>query len=526
MELFFRYDDLQRKLDDLEEELNNQEGISVKLAEIASEFEKVKKYADNMPVPRLQEAELMQFMADIDGELGDVHILEEKMRDLENAYPGCAANPAVKEMLDNIKDTKVTLEDKKDDLRDKCDTLDALMEDMNDINNAIKAITPQKNAIPLTDLKSVEDNERYQDDLEPKILSLEDKLEKLEKVHERISKDCNPGDAKKLQAKIDDLKKKCKDKEQKKNEKKEELQKTKDELHKFDDAAQKLATWLENQINDLKNQDPPSANSEVLKEQLENHNKFTDDVQDEGKDLFKDLLKVGNLLKSDLLQNDKPLNDKISELQKKYDNLVNDTTKRQQELNAAMLAAKDIKDTLNYILPELIEKESELLRAEKPGADLETVTGQVEHHKGDTQHLQSHAQLIDSLRTQEGLGTEEKDLLDEVLNKWDRCNELSDERKETLSAAFNQMLDFEKTLADVGNFIDTVEAQLIENEGVPLSNVQMVDEMIAKHKVTIILFAVSRTYKVLEFGLKSGRKGAYIISLRLPYSQTLNIIHH
>ena len=119
------------------------------------------------------------------------------------------------------------------------------------------------------------------------------------------------------------------------------------------------------------------------------------------------------------------------------------------------------------------------------GADLETVTSQVEHHKADSQQLASHAPLIDSLKSQEGLCEEDQDLLDEILNKWDRCNELSDDRKNSLSAAFNQILDFEKTLADVGNFMDTVEAQLIENDGVPLSSIDIVEDMMAKHKVNI-----------------------------------------
>jgi chromosome segregation ATPase len=264
-----------------------------------------------MPKPRLQEAELVQFMANIDDELGEVHIMEEKMRDLQNQFPDCVSDPVAKAMLEKIAGTKKVLEDKKDDLRDKCDMLDALSADINDINDSIKSIAPQKNAVPLVDIKSVEDNERYQEDLEPKISSLEDKLEKLEEVHARISKDCNPIDVKKLQAKIDDLKKKCKEKEKRKNEKIEELKKTKDYLHKFDEAAQKLSTWLENQINELKNQEPPSASSHVLKEQLEQHNKFTDDVQGQGNDLFKDLLKISQVLKNDLLQSDKPLNDKV-----------------------------------------------------------------------------------------------------------------------------------------------------------------------------------------------------------------------
>ena len=91
--------------------------------------------------------------------------------------------------------------------------------------------------------------------------------------------------------------------------------------------------------------------------------------------------------------------------------------------------------------------------------------------------------MIASLRDQDGLGEEDQDLLDEILNKWDRCNELSDERKEALSGAFDQILDFEKALADVGNFMDAVEAQLIENDGVPLSNIDIVDDMMGKHKV-------------------------------------------
>ena len=116
---------------------------------------------------------------------------------------------------------------------------------------------------------------------------------------------------------------------------------------------------------------------------------------------------------------------------------------------------------------------------------METVTSQVEHHKADSQQLASHAPLIESLKSQEGLCEEDQDLLDEILNKWDRCNELADERKKSLSAAYNQILDFEKTLADVGNFMDTVEAQLTENDGVPLSSIDIVEDMMAKHKVYI-----------------------------------------
>lgn len=112
----------------------------------------------------------------------------------------------------------------------------------------------------------------------------------------------------------------------------------------------------------------------------------------------------------------------------------------------------------------------------------------MEHHKADAQQLQSHAQLINSLRTQEGLGQEEQDLLDEILNKWERCNELSDDRKEALSTAFNHILDFEKALADVGNFMDTVEAQLIENDGVPLSSIDVVEDMMGKHRVCFYTF--------------------------------------
>ena len=142
---------------------------------------------------------------------------------------------------------------------------------------------------------------------------MEDKLEKLEEVHRRISKDCDPADVKKLEAKIEGLKDKCKEKEQKKNERLEDLKKAKKALLDFDENAEKLSTWLENQINELKSQDPPSTNSEILKEQLDQHKKFTDDVQEEGKDLFKDILKIAQVLKNDLLNNDDiPLNEKVN----------------------------------------------------------------------------------------------------------------------------------------------------------------------------------------------------------------------
>ena len=222
---------------------------------------------------------------------------------------------------------KEKLEDKRDSLRDKSDMLDALTADISDITSAIKGISPATNATPLSDLASVEENQKYQEDLAPRISSLEDKLEKLRAVHDRIAQDCSPADARKLEAKITDLKQKCREKDEKKNEKLEELQKTKEELCKFDDAALKLATWLENHINQLKSQDPPSSSTDVLKEQLDVHNHFTDDVQDEGKDIFRELLKTAHRLKNDMLHNDKvPLNDKVSHLNRSKSKVGSSTT--------------------------------------------------------------------------------------------------------------------------------------------------------------------------------------------------------
>lgn len=479
-----RYSDLKLNLEELECDLNNKEQITSKLADIVKEFDKVQQFADNMPVPRLQEAELVQYMGDIDDELGDVHAIEEQVRDLESQFPSCDEDPQVKAFLDKMKETKTVLEDKKDDLQDKCDMLDALSADIQDIHNAIKSINPQRNACPLTDLKSVEENEKYQEAFSPKIASLEDKLEKLEEVHIRISKDCNPVDVKKLELKITDLKQKCKEKEEKKKEKLEELQRTKEQLSKFDEVADQLSTWLENQINQLKNQEPPSADTEALKNQLNQHNKFTDDIQDEGKEYFKDLLTLAQTLKNDLLQNDKvPLNDKVADLQKKYDTLLKDTTQRQEDLENSMLAAKNTRDTMEYILPWLEQAESDLVGAEKPGAEAGVVTAQVDKHKADTQQLQSHAHLVDSLRGQEGLGEEDKDLLDEILAKWDKCQELSEDRAETLNTALDQVLDLEKTLADINNFIDSVETQLLEMDAAPLNSMSVVEDMVATHQV-------------------------------------------
>ena len=180
-------------------------------------------------------------------------------------------------MENQVKALKDALEDKKDDLSDKADTLDALTADINDINNAIKSIAPQKYACPIVDDKSIEENRRYEEDLVPRISSLEDKLERLEAVQQRISSDCNPSDAKKLENRIAELKDKCKDKQKKKDDRIKELEEVKDTLKDFDDVdtlkdfdevGDKLRTWLENQMNDLKNQDPPAASIDELKEQL------------------------------------------------------------------------------------------------------------------------------------------------------------------------------------------------------------------------------------------------------------------
>ena len=60
-------------------------------------------------------------------------------------------------------DAKGRLEDKRDSLRDKCDMLDALSADMLDIGSAIKAILPQKTPTLMSDMKTVEENKKYEE---------------------------------------------------------------------------------------------------------------------------------------------------------------------------------------------------------------------------------------------------------------------------------------------------------------------------------------------------------------------------
>ena len=108
---------------------------------------------------------------------------------------------------------------------------------------------------------------------------------------------------------------------------------------------------------------------------------------------------------------------------------------------------------------------------------------QVDKHRADHQQLLSHSHLVDSLRTQEGLRDEDRDLLQDILARWDRCRDLSEERTDVLAAAFNHLTDFEKTLACVSNFIDAAEAEIAKDETVPLSCLDVVEELIAKHRV-------------------------------------------
>ena len=91
--------------------------------------------------------------------------------------------------------------------------------------------------------------------------------------------------------------------------------------------------------------------------------------------------------------------------------------------------------------------------------------------------------MIDSLRTHDDLAEEETELLQEILVRWDHCNDLAEERKGVLGGALEHIANFEKSLADVNDFIDTSETQLAEFDSIPLSNVGVVDDMIEKHKV-------------------------------------------
>ena len=150
-----------------------------------------------------------------------------------------------------------------------------------------------------------------------------------------------------------------------------------------------------------------------------------------------------------------------------------------------MLDAQNVKDTMDYILPWLVEAETDWLNMGKPAADSGTVSVQSDKHKADNQQLLSHAHLIDSLRTQptESLAEDEVELLEEILARWDRCCELSEERKEVLEVATDHLYQLEKASADLNNFINHMETDIMENNAVPLNDISVVEDMIGKHKV-------------------------------------------
>ena len=90
-----RYNDLKLQLDVLSVDLSNQEGLKESLAVIQQGLDKVQEYVDNFPQPRLVEADLKQYISDIDSELNDIHALEDSVRQLYEQFPDAQSDPAV-----------------------------------------------------------------------------------------------------------------------------------------------------------------------------------------------------------------------------------------------------------------------------------------------------------------------------------------------------------------------------------------------------------------------------------------------
>ena len=90
-----RYNDLKARIEELEDNLKNKENMGALTADIAEGLKKPKEYSEHLPQPRLQEADLQKYMSDIDEELETIHVLEEKIRDIESHYPEAATHPAV-----------------------------------------------------------------------------------------------------------------------------------------------------------------------------------------------------------------------------------------------------------------------------------------------------------------------------------------------------------------------------------------------------------------------------------------------
>ncbi|XP_042313307.1 dystonin [Sceloporus undulatus] len=240
-------------------------------------------------------------------------------------------------------------------------------------------------------------------------------------------------------------------------------------LGQFQHALDELLTWLTHTEDLLNDQKPVGGDPKAIEIELAKHHVLQNDVLAH-QSTVETVKKAGNdLIQSSAVEEASNLQSKLELLNQRWQNILEKTEKRKQQLDSALLQAQGFHGEVEDLQQWLTETERQLLASKPVGGLPETAREQLNTHmelyaafeaKEETYKclMQKGLQMLASCP--ESVETNVEQDINNLKEKWESVETKLSERKVKLEEALSLAMEFHNSLQDFINWLTQAEQTL------------------------------------------------------------------
>uniref|UniRef100_A0ABM5GFG0 Dystonin isoform X2 n=1 Tax=Pogona vitticeps TaxID=103695 RepID=A0ABM5GFG0_9SAUR len=240
-------------------------------------------------------------------------------------------------------------------------------------------------------------------------------------------------------------------------------------LGQFQHALDELLTWLTHTEDLLNDQKPVGGDPKAIEIELAKHHVLQNDVLAH-QSTVETVKKAGNdLIQSSAVEEASSLQSKLELLHQRWQNVLEKTGKRKQQLDSALIQAQGFHGEIEDLQQWLTETERQLLASKPVGGLPETAREQLNTHmelcaafnaKEETfkSLMQKGLQMLQS--RPESVETNVEQDINNLKEKWESVETKLSERKIKLEEALSLAMEFHNSLQDFINWLTQAEQTL------------------------------------------------------------------
>ncbi|NWW00173.1 DYST protein, partial [Machaerirhynchus nigripectus] len=240
-------------------------------------------------------------------------------------------------------------------------------------------------------------------------------------------------------------------------------------LGQFQHALDELLAWLTHTEDLLNEQKPVGGDPKAIEIELAKHHVLQNDVLAH-QSTVEAVKKAGNdLIESSAVEEASNLRSKLELLNQRWQNLLEKTEQRKQQLDSALIQAQGFHGEVEDLQQWLTDTERQLLASKPVGGLPETAREQLNTHmelcaafeaKEETYKclMQKGQQML--ARCPESAETNVEQDINNLKEKWESVQTKLSERKTKLEEALNLALEFHNSLQDFINWLTQAEQTL------------------------------------------------------------------